>query len=120
MIIENQRVMIAMRTCVLPESTPVSSITAASAAPNPAFPDCVSIRNMFAHAQRVLPVGLGRGGALDQMVAVDGGWHQSLGQAGRDELEHSHLSSGILHAHAVYGQQQQHGKVGPSSQVMEL
>lgn len=47
------------------------------------------------------PVGLGGGGALNQVVAVDGGGHSGLGQAGGNELQHRHLSGGILHGHAV-------------------
>src|SRR3546814_652871 len=42
----------------------------------------------------------------DQVVAVDSGWHSSLWQAGRDELQHSHLSSRVLHRHAVRAQLQ--------------
>jgi len=47
------------------------------------------------------PVGLGRGGALNQVVAVDGGGHHGLGQPGGDELQHGHLRGRILHGHAV-------------------
>lgn len=50
---------------------------------------------------RSSPVGLGRGGALDQVVTVDGRGHQGLGQTRGDELEHGHLGSGVLHGHAV-------------------
>lgn len=47
------------------------------------------------------PVSLRGGGALNQVVAVDGGGHRRLGQARRDELQHRHLRGGILHRHAV-------------------
>ncbi len=48
-----------------------------------------------------IPVRLRGGGALNQMIAVDSGRHQRLGQAGGDELEHGHLCSSVLHCHAV-------------------
>ncbi len=48
-----------------------------------------------------VPVSLGSRGALDQMIAVDGGRHSRLGQARRDELQHCHLRCGILHCHPV-------------------
>lgn len=41
------------------------------------------------------------------MVAVDGGGDGDPGQAAADELQHCHLSGGILHGHAV----------GPQAQV---
>lgn len=47
------------------------------------------------------PVGLGGGGALNQVVAVDGGGHRGLGQARGNELQHRHLGGSILHRHAV-------------------
>ena len=40
--------------------------------------------------------------SLDQMVAVDGGWHGDLGQARRDELQHGHLRRRVLHRNTVY------------------
>lgn len=49
----------------------------------------------------ISPVRLRGGGALDQVVAVDGGGHHGLGQAGGDELQHGHLGGGVLHGHAV-------------------
>lgn len=48
-----------------------------------------------------IPIRLWRGGALNQVVAVDGRGHRRLGQARRDELQHRHLRSSILHRHAV-------------------
>ena len=50
----------------------------------------------------VPPVGLGRGGTLNQVIAMDGGGHHGLGKARRDELKHGHLGGGILHRHAVW------------------
>lgn len=47
------------------------------------------------------PVGLGGGGALNQVVAVDGGGHGGLRQPRGNELQHRHLGGGILHRHAV-------------------
>ncbi len=38
---------------------------------------------------------------LDQVVAVDGGGHRDLGQAGGHELEQRHLRGGVLHGDAV-------------------
>ncbi len=38
---------------------------------------------------------------LDQVVAVHGGWHGHLGQAGGDELQQRHLGGGVLHGHPV-------------------
>jgi hypothetical protein len=32
---------------------------------------------------------------------VDGGGHHGLGQAAADELQHGHLSGGVLHRHTV-------------------
>ena len=52
-------------------------------------------------AKAALAVVLGGGGALDEMVAVDGGGDGGLGEAGGDELEHCHLRGGVLHGHAV-------------------
>lgn len=47
------------------------------------------------------PVVLGRGGALNQVVAVDGGRAARLRQAAGYELQHGHLRRGILHRHPV-------------------
>lgn len=47
------------------------------------------------------PVLLGGGGALDQVIAVNGGGHAGLGQPGGDELQHRHLGGRILHRHSV-------------------
>lgn len=40
------------------------------------------------------------------MVAVDGGRYGYLRQTGGDELQHSHLSGGILHSDSVRPQSQ--------------
>lgn len=40
------------------------------------------------------------------MIAVDGGRHSHFWQPAADELEHRHLSSSILHGHAVRTQAQ--------------
>lgn len=40
------------------------------------------------------------------MVAVDGGGDGDPGQAAADELQHGHLSGGVLHGHAVGTQAQ--------------
>lgn len=37
----------------------------------------------------------------DQVIGVDGGGNSNSGHAGRDELEHGHLSSGVLHGDSV-------------------
>lgn len=42
--------------------------------------------------------------SLNQVIAVDGRGHSNLGQAWRDELQHGHLGSGILHGHSVRAQ----------------
>ena len=55
-------------------------------------------------AKGVAAVGLRRGGPLDEVIAVDGGGDQGLGQARGDELQHGHLRRGILHRHAVGAQ----------------
>lgn len=38
---------------------------------------------------------------LDQVIAMDCGWHCHFGQARGDELEHSHLSCSVLHGNPV-------------------
>ena len=38
---------------------------------------------------------------LDEVVAVDGGGHGDLGQAGGHELQQRHLRRGVLHGDAV-------------------
>lgn len=38
---------------------------------------------------------------LDQVIAVDCGWDSHPGKTGGDELQHGHLSGGILHGHSV-------------------
>lgn len=40
------------------------------------------------------------------MVTVDGGGDGDFGQAAADELQHGHLSGGVLHGHAVGTQAQ--------------
>ena len=47
------------------------------------------------------PVFLRSSSSLDQMVAVNGGGHGCGGQAGGDELQHSHLRCGVLHRHPI-------------------
>lgn len=42
----------------------------------------------------------------DEMIAVDGGGHGDLGQTGRYELQHGHLSGGVLHRYTVRPQSQ--------------
>lgn len=44
--------------------------------------------------------------SLNQMVTVDGGGDGDPGQAAADELQHGHLSSGVLHGHPVGTQAQ--------------
>lgn len=44
---------------------------------------------------------------LDQVIAVDCGWYSHPGKTRGDELQHGHLSGGILHGHSV----------GPEAQV---
>lgn len=44
--------------------------------------------------------------SLNQVITVDGGGDRHLGETTADELKHCHLSSGILHGHAVRSQAQ--------------
>ena len=49
----------------------------------------------------ISPIGLGRGGSLDQVIAMDGRGAHGLGQSRGDELKHGHLRGRVLHRHAV-------------------
>ena len=51
--------------------------------------------------RKFLPVILRGSGALDQVIAVDGGRHLCFRQAGGNKLQHCHLCRRILHRHAV-------------------
>ena len=48
-----------------------------------------------------LEVDVGADLGLDEVVAVDGGRHGHLGQAGGHELQQRHLGGGVLHGDAV-------------------
>lgn len=52
-------------------------------------------------AERVLTVSLRGSGTFNQVIAVNGGRDCGLGESGRDELEDSHLGSGILHGNTI-------------------
>jgi hypothetical protein len=76
--------------------------TAATAAAAPWALGCLQTQTPARPvASLCAPVCLGGGGALNQVIAVDGGGDRGLGQAGLDELQHSHLGGGVLHRHAV-------------------
>ena len=51
--------------------------------------------------ERVVTVCLRGSGTFNQVIAVNGSGDCGLGEAGRDELKHSHLGSGILHGNAI-------------------